>query len=65
MVIQFMVLLHKRGENIAPEAVHGEPDGEMMMGMDYGRITPIIVAALQDAIEEINTLKQRISGVEN
>ena len=52
-------------QNIAPEAVHGEPDGEMMMGMDYGRITPIIVAALQDAIEEINTLKQRISELEN
>ena len=52
-------------QNIAPEAVHGEPDGEMMMGMDYGRITPIIVAALQDAIEEINTLKQKISELEN
>jgi len=52
-------------QNIAPEAVHGEPDGEQMMGMDYGRITPIIVAALQDAIEEINTLKQKISKLEN
>ena len=52
-------------QNIAPEAVHGEPDGEMMMGMDYGRITPIIVAALQNAIEEINTLKQRILDLEN
>ena len=48
-------------QKISPESVHGEPDGEIMMGMDYGRITPIIVAALQDAIEEINTLKQRIS----
>ena len=52
-------------QNIAPEAVHGEPDGEMMMGMDYGRITPIIVAALQNAIKEINTLKKRISELEN
>ena len=48
-------------QKISPESVHGKPDDEMMMGMDYGRITPIIVAALQDAIEEINTLKQRIS----
>lgn len=52
-------------QNIAPEAVHGEPDGEMMMGMDYGRITPIIVAALQNAIKKINTLEQRISELEN
>ena len=52
-------------QNIVPEAVHGEPEGEQMMGMDYGRITPIIVAALQNAIEEINTLKQRISELEN
>ena len=52
-------------QKISPESVYGEPDGEMMMSMDYGRITPIIVAALQNAIEEINTLKKRITELEN
>ena len=50
--------------NIVPEAVVGDPEGEEMMGMDYGRITPIIVAALQDAIKEIKELKTRINELE-
>jgi hypothetical protein len=35
-----------------------------MMSMDYGRITPVIVAALQDAIKEIQELKTRINELE-
>ena len=51
--------------NIVPEAISGTPEGEEMMGMDYGRITPIIVAALQEALKEIEELKTRISEMEN
>jgi hypothetical protein len=36
-----------------------------MMSMDYGRITPVIVAALQDALKEIKELKTRIDELEN
>ena len=36
-------------QEIVPEAVSGDPDGEEMMSMDYGRITPVLVAALQEA----------------
>ena len=51
--------------NIVPEAVSGDPEGEEMMSMDYGRITPVIVAALQDALKEIKELKTRINELEN
>ena len=50
--------------DIVPEAVSGDPDGEEMMSMDYGRITPIIVAALQDATNEIKALKERVKELE-
>jgi predicted RecA/RadA family phage recombinase len=49
---------------VVPEAVTGDPDGERMMSMDYGRITPTIVAALQDALKEIEELKERIKTLE-
>ena len=51
-------------QEIIPEAVSGDPEGEEMMSMDYGRITPVIVAALQDALKEIEELKTRISQLE-
>ena len=51
--------------HIVPEAVSGDPEGEDMMSMDYGRITPVIVAALQDALKEIKELKTRINKLEN
>ena len=51
-------------QDIAPEAV-SLTDGQEMMGMDYGRITPIIVSALQDALQRISKLEQKISELEN
>jgi len=49
---------------IMPESVSGTPDGEDMMSMDYGRITPILVSALQDAHRKIEQLEQRIAEME-
>ena len=51
-------------QEIIPEAVSGTPDGEEMMAMDYGRITPVLVAALQDAMKEITALKERVAELE-
>ena len=51
-------------QEIVPEAVSGDPDGEEMMSMDYGRITPVLVAALQDATNEIKALKERVAELE-
>jgi hypothetical protein len=50
---------------VIPEAVTGDPNSEDMMSMDYGRITPVIVAALQNALKEIDELKTRIDDLEN
>ena len=50
--------------DIVPEAVSGTPDGEEMMSMDYGRITPVLVAALQDAHRKIAQLEARLDKVE-
>lgn len=45
-------------------AVTGEKNAADMQSMDYGRITPVIVAALQDALKEIDMLKDRILELE-
>ena len=50
--------------SVMPEAVSGTPDGEDMMSMDYGRITPILVSALQDAHRKIEQLENRIAAME-
>jgi len=54
-----------------PEAIAGEKDGKAMQGMDYGRITPLLTAALQEAITkietletEMNTLKTKVAALE-
>jgi len=52
-------------QQIVPEAVSGEDGGEEMMSMDYGRITPVLVAALQEANHKIEQLEQRIAEMEN
>jgi len=51
-------------QEIIPEAVSGDPDGEEMMSMDYGRITPVLVAALQDAHNKITALEERLAELE-
>jgi len=50
-------------QSIVPEAVSGTPDGEEMMAMDYGRITPVLVAALQEALTRIESLENQISNL--
>jgi hypothetical protein len=52
-------------QEVVPEAVSGDAESDEMMSMDYGRITPVIVAALQDALNEIKELKTRINVLEN
>ena len=48
-----------------PEAISGEKDGTEMQGVDYGRITPLLTAALQEAIAEIETLKAKVAALES
>jgi hypothetical protein len=51
-------------QEVAPYAVSGEKDGEQMQGVDYGKITPLLTAALQEAIAEIQSLKARVAELE-
>jgi hypothetical protein len=48
-------------QEIVPEAVSGDADSEEMMSMDYGRITPVLVAALQEAHKKISDLEERLN----
>ena len=48
-------------QEVVPEAVTGNPDGEEMMSMDYGRITPVLVAALQESLKRIEALEAQLT----
>jgi len=52
-------------QKIVPEAVSKGDSEDDMWSMDYGRITPVLVAALQDAHRKIEQLEQRIADMEN
>ena len=60
-------------QEVVPEAVTGEKDGmrieeetgnEVMnvQSVDYGKLTPLLAAALQEALAEIETLKGRLDA---
>jgi len=62
-------------QEVIPDAVSGEKDamrteeetGEEVMdiqNVDYGRVTPILTAALKEAIAKIETLEARIAALE-
>jgi len=46
-------------QEIVPESV---TNNDELLSMDYGRITPILVAALQDAFKEIEELKNKLES---
>ena len=46
-------------QEVFADAVSGEKDGEEMQGMDYGRITPLLVKAIQELSAEVEQLKQQ------
>jgi hypothetical protein len=48
-------------QEVMPEAVSTGDDDDAMMSMDYGRITPILVSALQDAHRKIEELAAEIA----
>ena len=49
---------------IIPEAVTGEKDAEDMQQLDYAKLTPLLTAALQEAVTEIETLKAKVAALE-
>jgi hypothetical protein len=51
-------------QEIVPEAVSKGDSEDDMWSMDYGRITPVLVAALQDAHKKIEDLETRLAALE-
>ena len=49
-------------QEVVPHAVSGKKDDEQMQSMDYGKLTPLLTAALQESITEIESLKQRLDA---
>jgi len=50
-----------------PQAVNGDPNGDVKknpMGVDYGKLTPLLVAALQDLSAKNDELEKRIKILE-
>jgi len=52
-------------QEVVPYAVSGEKDAEEMQSMDYGKLTPLLTAALQEAISEIETLKTEVAALKS
>jgi hypothetical protein len=53
------VLAHEL-EEVMPYAVTGEKDGEQMQGVDYSKIVPVLIKAIQELKTEIDSLKNQI-----
>ncbi len=49
-------------QEIIPQAVVGEKDGEEMQGVDYAKLTPVLLKAIQELKAEIETLKAQINN---
>jgi hypothetical protein len=49
---------------VLPEIVAYEPDGEYASGMDYGKLTPLLVEAVKALKTENDSLKKRIEALE-
>ena len=61
--IQEGFIAHEAQEVFA-DAVTGEKDAKDMQNMDYGRITPLLVKAIQEQQEQIEQLKTEIQTLQ-
>ena len=52
------VLAHELQE-VLPYAVSGLKDGETMQGVDYSKIVPVMLKAIQELSAEITILKNK------
>jgi hypothetical protein len=58
------VLAHELQE-VLPYAVTGEKDGKEMQGVDYSKLVPVLVKAIQELSAENTSLINRIEALEN
>ena len=52
-------------QNILPQAVNGEKDAKEMQGVDYSKLTPILLKAIQELKADNDNLRERIQTLEN
>jgi len=58
------VIAHELAE-ILPYAVQGEKDGENMQSVDYSKLTPLLVKAIQEMNTKIDQQQQTINSLIN
>ena len=58
------VIAHELKE-IIPYAVHGEKDGKEMQGVDYSKLVPVLVKAIQELSQQNKELNDRLNKLEN
>jgi len=49
--------------SIVPHIVFGEKDGDTLQGMDYGKLTPLLTKALQEAMVRIEALEAEVAAL--
>ena len=49
-------------QEVFPDAVTGEKDGEDMQGVDYSTLVPVLIKSIQELKAEIKLLKQQINN---
>ena len=52
-------------QELIPYAVEGEKDGEEMQSIDYGKLTPLLTAALQEAAAKIEVLESEVAALKS
>ena len=58
-------IAHQLQESGWSEGVSGYKDSESMQTIDYGKITPLLVKAIQEQQEQIETLQKEIKEINN
>lgn len=53
--------LAHEAQEIVPESVTGEKDGEEMQAIDQSKLVPLLTGALQEALAKIEALEQRLA----
>lgn len=57
------VMAHELAD-VLPYAVYGDKDGEYMQGVDYSKLTPVLVKAIQEEDLKVNAHEVRIAELE-
>jgi hypothetical protein len=57
--------LAHEAQEVVPEAVTGEKNGDKMQAIDHSKLVPLLTAALQDALKKIDDLEVRLNALES